>query len=757
MVYLGSGELSVDGGETEPCLIDPALPVDWDHPDWSGDTIYYLPSFNSLDPRARASYLAWLAHGRRHANVYIGYAFLFYYGLERRLLEDIEDDFDHPDTDSIVAEIKALLGVYGQSRQFHGYASSLLALVEAVRSISSPLQSVEWSPGFRSAEVPPMVRVGLGRCVADGSPTSAQWALSYLRHHPGRPHRTPEERCRDEFDELFIARYSARFGDGITVDPPERPLVLTYRPASSGMRREVSRRVGSLPEIEAVSGLLNTLRDLAWECIDDLEGYSRFLQRWPDSAGNAVAAALLPEELLESRGGRVFADLSEWMAEQLAGRSSVSVAWNEIVQRWSMGVDRLLRGDVVLVASLFAKLGVGMEPDVRFGGLVPSPGSNVVLFALPDGATAVPSPGYAAASALVHLAAIVAAADGTISVEERQRLAEHLECGLRLDAAECARLEAHLEYLATGALDTADTMRRVGALAAEQRSEVGVFLVDVAAADGRISPEEVETLMTLFEHLGLSQAELFGLLKVRAARDGDPGPVAVTQAQPGREWAVPEPPEKAPPAGLPLDSAAIERRLAEDARARALLDSIFADETELEDAAGSADEPISHDAPPSDADESESPTRRPDQADVNWSATADHDFDHSVLPMPISQVQSAGLLVWGLDVEHWRLAVALTTEPRWSRVDVEDLARPIGLGMLNGAIDMINEAAIENCDEPLLEGDDPLKLNVYAATRLVEEASDSSDAAVRAFDEGWRWSANLVMGIEPGDTTPGMD
>ena len=77
--------------------------------------------------------------------------------------------------------------------------------------------------------------------------------------------------------------------------------------------------------------------------------------------------------------------------------------------------------------------------------------------------------------------------------------------------------------------------------------------------------------------------------------------------------------------------------------------------------------------------------------------------------------------------------------------------------MLNGAIDMINEAAIDNCDEPLLEGDDPLKLNVYAAMRLVEEASDRSDAAVRAFDEDWRLSANLVMGIEPGDATPGMD
>lgn len=40
--------------------------------------------------------------------------------------------------------------------------------------------------------------------------------------------------------------------------------------------------------------------------------------------------------------------------------------------------------------------------------------------------------------------------------------------------------------------------------------------------------------------------------------------------------------------------------------------------------------------------------------------------------------------------------------------------------MLAGAIDRINEAAMDICGEPLIDGDDPLELNHYAAQELYE-------------------------------------
>ena len=287
VVYVGQSETALSGDGPEPCLITPESPVDWESPDWAGDSIYQRPSYVGLAPGARAAYLGWLAHGRRATGVGTDYVLLFYYGLERRLLVDIDEDFDHIETEAVVAEIEALLGVYGHRPQFGDYARSLLALVEAVRSVRSPLQPVGLSPSRTATALPPIVRVGLGRCVADGSAVPAGWALSYLRHHPARPHRTPNEPCREEFDALFTARYLARFGDGLVIDPPARDLVLRYRPASPGIRQEIRRTVASVPDVEASAGtadsdsLMSSLRDLAWECIDDLEGYRRFVERWP--------------------------------------------------------------------------------------------------------------------------------------------------------------------------------------------------------------------------------------------------------------------------------------------------------------------------------------------------------------------------------------------------------------------------------------------------------------------------------------------
>jgi hypothetical protein len=49
---------------------------------------------------------------------------------------------------------------------------------------------------------------------------------------------------------------------------------------------------------------------------------------------------------------------------------------------------------------------------------------------------------------------------------------------------------------------------------------------------------------------------------------------------------------------------------------------------------------------------------------------------------------------------------------------VELLAESLDLPLLDGALDRINEAALDVCGEPLIEGDDPLETNDYAAGEL---------------------------------------
>jgi len=65
----------------------------------------YWPSYCEVSPRARAAYLRWLEDGRRDESTYIGYVFLFFYGLERRLLGDLGGNVSHPEARTIVEEI----------------------------------------------------------------------------------------------------------------------------------------------------------------------------------------------------------------------------------------------------------------------------------------------------------------------------------------------------------------------------------------------------------------------------------------------------------------------------------------------------------------------------------------------------------------------------------------------------------------------------------------------------------------------------
>ena len=682
MFYVGSGARSVDGQQLEPCLIDPRLPVAWNRPDRAGSTMGYWPSYDRLDKRARAAYLTWLIEGRRNESAYIGYVFLFFYGLERRLLIDHGSGLNHPEVAILVNEIEGLLGIYGDNHSFSGYAGSLLEFIEALRSVDADVQPVPWDPDHRSWEVPAAVRIGVGKYVAEGARIPAEWALSYLRYHPAAPLRTPATRCHSEFDELFLIRYRARYGDGIKVRKPAKTLEFAHRPASGGFGGAATCNVKAIPDITSVIGPINKLKDLAEECTDELDSYSRLLGRRPNEAGTAAAIALLPDELIASHGGPVFEGMRSWTMQMLAGRASVVVPLDELVRRWSPGrTEKLAKRDAVSLASLLGKIGVGIEPDVRFGASTPKPGTDAVLFPLAEGAAAAPSPEYTAAMSLVHLTAVVAAADGLISPAEQQHLAEHAEQVLGLDAAERVRLEAHLAFLATGRLGMAGTKRRVEALPAEERAAVGRFLIDVAAADGVVSPEEISTLTKVFGHLGLDEADVYR--QVHALATGETRPVTVRPAQPTTRWAVPEPvADASQPVAVVLDPAKVKARLAETARVTALLSDIFAD-----------DEPGI--VPP--------PGRE----------TA------AFAPAPPTAGPSVALRIDGLDAAHSALAGALTRRPEWDRSDVEELAHSLGLPLLEGAFDVINEAAIDACGEPLVEGDDPVELNTYAIEELL--------------------------------------
>jgi hypothetical protein len=63
----------------------------------------------------------------------------------------------------------------------------------------------------------------------------------------------------------------------------------------------------------------------------------------------------------------------------------------------------------------------------------------------------------------------------------------------------------------------------------------------------------------------------------------------------------------------------------------------------------------------------------------------------------------------GLDAEHSAFLRILLTRPSWSRAELSEIAGDMEL-MLDGALERVNEAALDTFDNRIAEGDEPIEI-----------------------------------------------
>jgi len=292
-------------------------------------------------------------------------------------------------------------------------------------------------------------------------------------------------------------------------------------------------------------------------------------------------------------------------------------------------------------------------------------------------------PDFAAATLLLTLGAAVAGADEMAQAEEVE-IERHLEAAYRLNAADRARLRAHLAWLRVCPPSTAGLKKQLEPLPQRDRERIARALIAIAGADGHVSPRELKMLTRVYPLLGLDAARVYADVHALAAGQG---PVTILPADPAAEFAIPSPagaPAPPPRAGaFALDLsriAAIQRDTHDVAR---VLATVFAG------------------GEPSQADAGE-----PDPGPAIAGA------GESDGPPPI-----ATPCLPGLDAAHTALVHAIAGRAEIAAAEFAALARSHGL-MAGGAMEAINDAAFQLCDEPLLEGDDPIEINAYARDEL---------------------------------------
>jgi len=291
--YFGGKLSSFDEYGTEASLVDDSLKIKNKPSSYEDESLGYWPKFISLTPKGRGAFLSWLSGNRSDPETPLGYVFIYFYGLERRITVDsIKQAVDDTEFKSLFDEILRLKGIYGNSRSFSNYSTRLLEIMCLLRPhvVSNP--EFEKTPQRDSL----LFRHRLATTVNEGKPVSAELALAWIRFYPDYNLKKPARRCGYEFSQMFTRLYSKKYGDGIVVKPNKTRLKIEYHPASSSLRG-ISFPQQDLPDPSNLKGPVNNLIAIADECTAELDAYSRYLAKPDTSRTDIEAVLLLPDNL----------------------------------------------------------------------------------------------------------------------------------------------------------------------------------------------------------------------------------------------------------------------------------------------------------------------------------------------------------------------------------------------------------------------------------------------------------------------------
>ncbi|MGI8404558.1 MAG: TerB N-terminal domain-containing protein [Thermomicrobiales bacterium] len=657
MVYVGQVE-DHQPEVNEPSAIDPTLPVKGRAERSFGDDEFWL-SYTSFEPETRRDYLRWLASGRRDPDVTFEYILLFLFGLERRVCVDIVRDrslaWELPLIRDEVSAIHQLL-VSSRDWTLDTFLEGFLGYIDLV-SLDLAQIDIRTPPPLRVQKVPPPVEIGLGlgTIVARKQPIPAEWALAWAWYLPDVRLRLPATRAPEELGRLFILRYGELYGEGMTLRPGKKRFQIHYQPEnfSLGMLPFAS---GDLPDVFLRQSPARKLADLFDNVMNELDTYSRWLSRNPEKEGTIAALTHLPARLLREARGEV-TELLGWFDKCLGSGRVAAVDPAAMIARWSEEpATKLSKADSLALAKVFQRFDIGIEPDVRFGGVPLTVGKPTVLYRIESPVDDEPSAAYAAAATMAHLGAAVLAASGPIPQDALAdivgliALADALPTSL--PSSEMARLHAFLVGLATTEIKLTGLKKRLEALTDSERTGTGDILIAIATRDGAVSPPTVTILMKIFKLLNLDPEIVTSQL--HAAQTGH------HRQSSGRE---------ATRGALTLDRSTIAARERETSIVSDLLGSIFAD-----------------------ADSAATP-----------------------LGVAVANVDA----VAGLDAAHTRLLRALAEREIWTAAEFSSRAANFHL-LASGAIDVLNEAAIDLTGDSLIAGDDPLTIDLGVLRELLQ-------------------------------------
>ncbi|EEP91975.1 TerB N-terminal domain-containing protein [Yersinia kristensenii] len=518
MVYIGNKYKSNRTG-AEPAFINPSMDVAPEEIDISLPLIDNTPDYSTCSPEARKGYLQWLSDGRKSPNADISYVFLFFYGLEHRILIDAAiDPIAKKELPILESEINRLLNIYGKNNAFNHYAQNLLVYITRVNIdeklyLSSPPATRE-----ASTELPLALLVGLGQLALDQKPLPVEWALAWGEADPAINQNISMAHCADVFATLFRQRYQEQYGDGFLLPVNKTKLQIFYRPASAGlMGQEFLQQITDLPNVAVCKTHRDKLRAIFEVCQQELDIYNRFASINPKKKMSLEGQLLMPVALWS-----VALKTELETIKTRVGYGLLMVTLGELFLQLSTAcgtkpLERLSRSHVMALTYALASLQVGIEPDVRADNRTPVLQDTVALFPIESlVAESATFDAYRVTMLTVELACAAVMFDGRIGEPESIILTRHIDAWGFLSPGQRMRLKAYLQPGIRKNNTLLALKNNLEPLSLENRRVIARFLAHLLQVEGTITPQEVKFLERVYKRFALDSKWVYADLDSRA-------------------------------------------------------------------------------------------------------------------------------------------------------------------------------------------------------------------------------------------------
>ncbi len=453
----------------------------------------YYPSYKEMTPKQRAYYLRWMAEGRRAPLQEIGYAFVFFYGLERRAL------YDKKDRKEILYECIRLLEIYSESSSFNGYLSRfityLLALDKNILDFDSSvslLKKIHVKYGQEDA-----LLLIMSYYYEKEIPLTPELAMLAAKMSPNTMRSIVFDRVHEEFVKLFSHKYQDTYPGGLVLKASKNNTSIGYFPASAALSHYggFNCQNVSVPNVFGIPSQFKKSEAIFNECIEELKSLSRLVQKGIDIKDRAAYEAL-PARLRETSEHPDAAKWRNLISSKELNNFFIYTQVSELADLMGFeNKEKYTRKQCEQIVSTAECLGYFIMPNVRITDRSYNSSEIVAVGRLAETIQTERIGRAKASSVILELAMHLAKADGRVDSSEVAFINRFIEKDLGLNNAELKIMEMYANVMLKEIPSFQITLKKLKeTLSSTQLNKLTEFVLGLSAADGDISQPEIKLM-----------------------------------------------------------------------------------------------------------------------------------------------------------------------------------------------------------------------------------------------------------------------